>query len=290
MDPSAAAVPRSAHRYRLPALLQDIRLLDLLEISGTTFEVSRVCGLSQPTVSRRTRALAADFGLQLKQRRRAGCSIASSAALRFVRLGCRAHRLAAGVARLGADGLLQPLLGQHPWLLPAPPRFRPMPNWLELVQQGVLDGALVWGLEGWSDGASPADGLELLALAPQPLDLVMSAHQPAPLEPPPVLVPQPGVAPALHAALVQRRLVLQTAPSHWQLPSQWLQRLQRERIAMPCFRVKGEPPLLPLQRCPLPDPLHLPLWLVLPAEWRQQTVLRQTAAQLGYRLPAAPQG
>ena len=31
MDVSAAAVPKPAHRYRLPALLQDIRLLDLLD-------------------------------------------------------------------------------------------------------------------------------------------------------------------------------------------------------------------------------------------------------------------
>ena len=63
MDISAAVVPKPAHRYRLPALLQDIRLLDLLEISGTTLEAGRVCGLSQPTVSRRSRLLADDFGL-----------------------------------------------------------------------------------------------------------------------------------------------------------------------------------------------------------------------------------
>ena len=114
MDLSAAAVPRSAHRYRLPALLQDIRLLDLLEISGTTFEVSRVCGLSQPTVSRRTRALAADFHLPLNRRSPLGCRYGTSRAMQLLRLGCRAHRLAAGVARLGADVILQPLLAVLP--------------------------------------------------------------------------------------------------------------------------------------------------------------------------------
>lgn len=147
MDVSAAAVPKPAHRYRLPALLQDIRLLDLLEISGTSLEASRVCGLSQPTVSRRTRVLAEDFYLQMNRRRQLGCRYGTSTAMQLLRLGCRAHRLSAGVARLGADVILQPLLAGCSWLLPAPPRFRPLESWLELVHQGVLDGALVSGLE-----------------------------------------------------------------------------------------------------------------------------------------------
>ena len=53
MDSPLPAVPSPAHRYRLPALLQDIRLLDLLELSGTTLEASRLLQLSQPTISRR---------------------------------------------------------------------------------------------------------------------------------------------------------------------------------------------------------------------------------------------
>jgi DNA-binding transcriptional LysR family regulator len=125
MDISAAVVPKPAHRYRLPALLQDIRLLDLLEISGTTLEAGRVCGLSQPTVSRRSRLLADDFNLQVSRRRQRGCRYGTSTAMRLLRLGCRAHRLSAGVARLGADVILQPLLAGCSWLLPAPPRFRP---------------------------------------------------------------------------------------------------------------------------------------------------------------------
>jgi len=182
MDLSTEAVLLPAYRYRLPALLQDIRLLDLLEISGTSLEVSRLCGISQPTISRRTRVLTDDFALEVNRRRQVGCCYGTSFAIQLLRLGCRAHRLAAGVARLGADVLLQPLLAECHWLLPSPPRFRPVASWLVLVRQGVLE------------------------------------------------------------------------PSH-------------------CW--KG------LQRLPLPTPLQLPLWLVLPAEWQEHPVLRHTARELG---------
>jgi len=36
----------------------------------------------------------------------------------------------------------------------------------------------------------------------------------------------------------------------------------------------------PLGRRPLPDPLALPLWLVLPAGWEQEPVLAHTAERL----------
>lgn len=67
------AVPRSTRPYRVPDLLQDIRLLDLLELSGTTVQASALLNLSQPTVSRRYRLLAKDFGLQRHPRQLQGC-------------------------------------------------------------------------------------------------------------------------------------------------------------------------------------------------------------------------
>jgi len=42
--PSLAQAPH----YRLPELLHDIRLLDLLELCGTTVQTSRLLQLSQP--------------------------------------------------------------------------------------------------------------------------------------------------------------------------------------------------------------------------------------------------
>ena len=283
MDVSAAAVPKPAHRYRLPALLQDIRLLDLLEISGTTLEAGRVCGLSQPTVSRRSRLLADDFNLQVSRRRQRGCRYGTSTAMRLLRLGCRAHRLSAGVARLGADVILQPLLTGCSWLLPAPPRFRPLDGWLELVRQGVLDGALVSGLEFQGEGPPDAKGLELLHLCAVPLDLAVSGSDPQPNgDQPEVLVPNQAVAQGLQRALLQRGFSLKTAGNSCHTPAQWLARLQQAGLAMPFPQVAPADWWQPLTRLPLPEPIRVPLWLVLPQGWRQQTVLTHTAERLAY--------
>ncbi|MEO1004226.1 MAG: hypothetical protein AAFX65_14125 [Cyanobacteria bacterium J06638_7] len=279
---SIEAVPRPAHRYRLPALLQDIRLLDLLELSGTTLEAGRLASVSQPTVSRRTRALSADFALVPNRRLQVGCCYGTSQAMRLLRLGCRAHRLSAGVARLGSDVLLQPLLAGCGWLLPAPPRFRPVESWLELVRQGVLDGALVSGLEFPGGAPQNTGDVELLPLGALPLGLAVAASM-APERStslPTVLVPNRGVAQGLRRALQALGLNLKTAGNTRQTPAQWLQRLERSPLAMPLAELEPADWWQPLQRLPLPAPLHVPVWLALPAGWRQQAVLAHTAEQL----------
>jgi hypothetical protein len=282
MDLTIRALPRPAHRYRLPALLQDIRLLDLLELSGTTLAASHFVRLSQPTVSRRYRALAADFALVPNRRRQLGCCYGTSTVMQQLRLGCRAHRLSAGVARLGSDVLLQPLLAGCGWLLPAPPRFRTLENWLELVRQGVLDGALVSGLELQGNERLNTSELELLPLGALPLGLAvalgMAPGRGVPL--PTVLVPNRGVAQGLQRALQGLGLTLKTAGNTCQTPAQWLQRLERSPLAMPLAELEPADWWQPLQRLPLPAPLQMPLWLVLPAGWRQQALLAHTAEQL----------
>ena len=246
MDLSVNAVPKAAHHYRLPELLQDIRLLDLLEISGTTLEAARAASLSQPTVSRRTRVLADDFQLQLNRRRQQGCRYGSSTAMRLLRLGCRAHRLAAGVARLGADVMLQPLLLGCDWLLPAPPRFRAVDDWLDLVHQGVLDGALVSGLEFPGDDPPDRQELDLLQLGSLPLAL---ATDPTAAETGAtasdaaraidVLVPNRAVALGLQGRLADCGLQLRSAGHACQTSAQWLQRLRRAPLAMALPRGDG---------------------------------------------------
>ena len=289
---SIEAVPRPAHRYRLPSLLQDIRLLDLLELSGTTLEVSRLVQLSQPTVSRRTRLLAHDFALEVNRRRLVGCRYGSNPAMQLLRLGCRAHRLMAGVARLGSDVLLQPLLAGCGWLLPAPPRFRPVGSWLELVRQGVLDGALISGLEFQGGGPPAGYGLELLSLGELPMGLATGRGGAAGIQPttPAVLTPNRTVAKGLYRALEERGLTVKTAGNTCQTPAQWLQRLESGPLAMPLPALAAAGWWGPLRRIPLQIPLRVPLWLVLPEGWRQQAVLMHTVEQLR-RHPAldAPQ-
>ena len=270
-----------AHHYRLPELLQDIRLLDLLELCGTTVQASRLLHVSQPTISRRYRNLASDFNLVRNRRQLWGCGYGTSASMRLLRLGCRAHRLAAGVARLGADVMLQPLLAGCSWLLPAPPRFRPVEAWLELVRQGVLDGALLSGLEFQGELPADAPGLELLPLGEVALELAVSGcHPHADGEQPEVLVPNRAVAQGLQRALLQRGFSLKTAGNTCQTPAQWLARLQQAGLAMPFPQVAPADWWQPLTRLPLPEPIPDPLWLVLPQGWRRQVVLAHTAERL----------
>lgn len=233
-------------------------------------------------MSRRYRALAADFALVPNRRRQLGCCYGTSTAMQQLRLGCRAHRLSAGVARLGSDVLLQPLLAGCCWLLPAPPRFRTVESWLELVRQGVLDGALVSGLELQGDERLNTRELELLPLGALALGLaVASGLAPTRSTPlPTVLVPNRGVAQGLHRALAERGLRLKTVGNVCQTPAQWLQRLECAPLAMPLAEVEAADWWEPLLRLPLPAPLHLPVWLVLPVSWRQQEVLAHTVEQL----------
>ncbi|MFN6337152.1 MAG: hypothetical protein ACK41W_00240 [Cyanobacteriota bacterium] len=224
-----------AHHYRLPELLHDIRLLDLLELCGTTVQTSRLLQLSQPTISRRYRLLSEDFGLVRDRRQLWGCGYGTSAAMRLLRLGCRAHRLAAGVARIGSDLLHHPLLAGCPWLLPTPQRFRAAANWLELVRQGVLDGALISGLELEEAQGLNHQELELLPLGELPLALAFCPKAPvlvgaAPGRPAPggrvaeVLVPDRGVAPGLRRLLRELGLPLRSGGNSLQTPDDWVGR------------------------------------------------------------------
>ncbi len=278
------SLPRAARHYRLPELLQDIRLLDLLELCGTTVQASAVLRLSQPTVSRRYRALAADFNLERNLRQQGGCCFGSSATMQLLRLGCRAHRLACGVARIGGDLLHQPLLAGLDWLLPSPPRFRCVENWLELVRQGVLDGALISGLE--LNAAPPLDvtDLELVPLGAIPLALAThpKAQLPAQHDWPQVLVPHRGVAPGLHRALQGLGLTLKSASHRRTTPQSWLEKLQNRQLAIAVSTavLEADGWGQGLQRLSLPEPLASPVVLALPKRCSEPAVLQQTAGQL----------
>jgi hypothetical protein len=288
MSSAQEAIPRPAKQYRLPELLGDIRLLDLLELSGTTVQASQLLCLSQPTVSRRYRSLASDFGLVRDTRSLKRCRFGSSTAMRLLRLGSRAHRLAAGVARIGADVLHHHLLAGCEWLLPTPVRFRAIEAWAELVRQGVLDGAVVSGLELNVNPELDVTGLRMLELGSLHLTLAVgSQQQPAarsagdqPLSS--VLVAHRGLAPGLHRALLNRGLKLRTVGSSCSAPEQWLARLQQGAVAMPidpaaCAEGQWAEQLTPV---PLSVELRSALWLLLPKTEGLAPVITRTLEHL----------
>jgi DNA-binding transcriptional LysR family regulator len=277
-----------AKDYRLPGLLQDIRLLDLLELCGSTVETSRLLHLSQPTISRRYRLLAKDFGLVRDQRQLWGCGYGSSASMRLLRMGCRAHRLAAGVARVGSDWLHRPLLKDAPWLLSTPEKFRAAANWLELVRQGVLDGALVSGVElDWAEGINLCD-LELLPVGEMPLSLGLCSKAPILVgECPEVLVPDRGIAPGLRNVLREQGLPVRSGGNSLLSFDQSLKRItatSRALVVAACVDgAKVDPRLrqLPLR-------LSSPIWLAMPSDWEQFPILRNTMERVRQALLFTP--
>ncbi|MBE9153914.1 hypothetical protein IQ220_07800 [Cyanobium sp. LEGE 06113] len=124
--------------------------------------------------------------------------------------------------------------------------------------------------------------LELLPLGALPLGLAeasnMAPERSTPL--PLVLVPNRVVAQGLQRALAERGLSMKTVGNTCQTTAQWLQRLECSPLAMPLAELEPAYWWEPLLRLPLAVPLHLPLWLVLPAGWRQQAVLAHTAKKL----------
>ena len=278
---------RAAQRYRTPELLNDIRLLDLLELSGTTIQASRLLSLSQPTVSRRYRALAQDFGLLREPRSLKRCRYGSSTAMRLLRLGSRAHRLAAGVARVGSDPLHLHLLSHCDWLLPTPVRYRRVDEWAELVRQGVLDAALISGIELQSARDTDTSGLRLLELGSLCLALGVKAAvtKGKTLRNPPVqavLVPQRGLAPGLHRALLSRGLRLRTVSNNCSTPEHWLERLAGSDLALPldpAACVEGQWAQC-LSAIALTPDLCSPLWVMLPRSDGLAAVLTRTLEHL----------
>jgi len=211
--------------------------------------------------------------------------------MRLLRLGCRAHRLAAGVARIGSDLLHHPLLAGCSWLLPTPQRFRAAANWLELVRQGVLDGALISGLElEEAEGVNDQE-LELLHLGELTLALAFCPKAPVlvgsvPGRPAPggrvaeVLVPDRGVAPGLRRLLRELGLPLRSGGNSLQTPDDWISRIQGSALALVVADREADT-WASLQRWPLASGPNSPVWLALPADWQEHRVLRHTAEELG---------
>jgi hypothetical protein len=277
MATAIKAAATSAEPYCLPELLSDIRLLDLLELSGSTVQASQFLSLSQPTVSRRYRSLAQDFDLERDLRQHWRCRFGTSETMRWLRMGCRAHRLAAGFARIGTDLLHAPLLAGIKGLLPTPVRYRSIHTWAALVRDGVVDAALVSGLEiaaarshlDWSELQWLELGAMPLALARPPGELMAATDLP------PVLVPPRALAPGLHRALHHQGLVLRTAGNSCTTAEQWQGKAAVHGWAIPVVRhLDG------WHEQPLPIAMEASIGVLLPAE-------RSTATQLHLLLEAS---
>ena len=269
-------------RYRTPALLSDIGVLDMLELNGTTSAASSFLHISQPTVSRRYRALAGDFGL-VQRRRHQQMRYGSTPAITHLRQGARSHRLEQGFARIGTDLFHQFLLADLPQVLPVPQHLRPAEHWADLVRLAVIDGAVISSLE--LEQVKDPNALRELSLYPLGslhLELVADGQTDAITQ---LLAPHRVLAPGLWQALKGQGLELHPVHSQHSGAQRWLQLLGQGSMAMavpgPLFdtapwRDQG------LRRCPGSTPIKEQLWLVLPEGEKNHNTLQKTAEALHF--------
>ncbi|WP_411872057.1 LysR family transcriptional regulator [Vulcanococcus limneticus] len=129
--------------YRPPNLLRDVLLIDMLELTGSTAAAARVLSLSQPTVSRRYRALARDLGLVRQPHLRPGRRFGESSCLQLLRKGLSLHRWQAGVLRIGGRPEHRQQVAGQGWLHWVGLEALPLEAAAELIHQDVLDGLIV---------------------------------------------------------------------------------------------------------------------------------------------------
>lgn len=299
-DPWAEAWNRQAHHqpltrpstsYRTPSVLQPIELLDLLELGGTTAAAAAALGISQPSVSRRSRQLVLELGLAAQA---PGLRFGQSRCLELLRRACQAHRLEAGAWRLGTTPWLEAVLQEHRIGSVVPGRFRKPSAWLDLVACHALDGALLSELdlqlllpELPSVGSEGVvwQGCRLLPIARAPLGLLLP---PACTEPParwgPVAVPPQPMAPGLAALVRQQQWQCLPAPQTCHDPPAWglwLQQQNLPTVATPAWAQRLRPYLTHWYWHPWPGTRHEQQWLlVLETIWQEHSALQMGLSEL----------
>ncbi|MEB3270974.1 MAG: hypothetical protein VKJ44_04935 [Synechococcus sp.] len=132
----------AAHNYLPPEPLLALHILDLLELCGSQNRAARALDLHQSTVSRCAAQIREQFRLR-PQLTGGLIRYGSNDCLRLLRQAARAHRRMEGLLRIGVDPLHQPLLAGLPGVLATPPLFRLSDHWAWLIDQALLDGAIV---------------------------------------------------------------------------------------------------------------------------------------------------
>jgi len=268
---AALASRRVASAYAPPEPLEPLHILDLLELTGSQPQAARALAMHQSTVSRSVAMMSDQFRLQAKPGASV-CRYGTNDSLKLLRQSYRAHRLMDGQLRIAADPLHQLLLAGMTSVQAVPPRVRLSSDWARLVEQAVLDGAIV---SSWCHPRAllahrpPSwPGVTAVALGELPMQLVMappsSAGEPVPRK---VLLPRKSATPLLHETLAWQGFQVEQHPVSCQDVPAWLKRMRERELAMPICPGLLEPGWLQAQGLiphPYQPPLRETLWLLLP--------------------------
>jgi hypothetical protein len=126
--------------YRVPPVLRDLVLVDMLELTGSTVATASLLQMSQPSVSRRYRALAEDLGLERQKHLPIGRRYGDTDWLLLLRRGVNAHRHTCGVVRVGGPAVFAAAaMDGRSWVEWVSLGRSALKNWSQLLQLELLD-------------------------------------------------------------------------------------------------------------------------------------------------------
>jgi DNA-binding transcriptional LysR family regulator len=119
--------------------VRDLVMVDLLELTGSTVATAELLQTSQPTVSRRYRAVARSLNLEHRREAPMGYRYGQAPWVMHLRRGINAHRLAQGVLRVGSAPALAPQLRGAPWVHWIGLGAQQQDQWSALLSLELLD-------------------------------------------------------------------------------------------------------------------------------------------------------
>ena len=280
VSPGIQSCERQRKPYQPPELLRQLHVLDFFELMGNQALAGRALQLHQSSVSRIVTGLSQQFDLN-----RISDRSDEPDPLRYLRLAYRAHRMGDGVLRLASDPLFQPLLEGSTSLQPVPPSFRPIVEWVELIQQGVIDGAIVSAAPPQISAREERpswQGVRWIDLGQLELQLAR-AHADHRV----VLVPDAEQAPLLHHQLLERQWILRPLGPSRHDRQGWQDIAARLNLALPvAATLLSRQWLLRTQRSlePLTPRLLVPLWLLMAEEAAVNSTVQLEVSRLQRRL------
>ncbi|MEB3332744.1 MAG: hypothetical protein VKI83_09680 [Synechococcaceae cyanobacterium] len=143
--------------YRIPSCLRDLVMVDLLELTGSTMATAAMLEVSQPSVSRRYRALAGDLGLARQNHRPVGSRYGDTDWMVLLRRGVNRHRLSCGVLRIGGPPSLGDGLRDCCWAEWVKLGRQPLAHWPQLLELELLDAFALEEAGPLEDRADAAD-------------------------------------------------------------------------------------------------------------------------------------
>lgn len=258
--------------YAPPEPLEDLHILDLLELTGSQPKAGQALAMHQSTVCRSVQKLTEQFRLQPRPGARV-CRYGTNESLLLLRQSYRAHRLMDGLLRIATDGFHQPLLAGMASVQTVPPRCRLSHDWAQLLEQALIDGAIVssWCHPRLLPPQQPPcwQGLTTVPLGELPMQLVTTATETGEELPPrKVLLPRKSITPLLHQTVAWHGFQVEQQPMACQEVSAWIKRLRDRDLVMPICEGLLEQGWIEangLMLHPQQPDLREQLWLLLPS-------------------------